>query len=105
MSGFTNDNPAKPYTFLQWKGTDVCMDFNCKCGANCHFDGHFAYSVKCPHCKTVWEMPCYLFPREASEKTSEYDRTNPKELEPDEDHSDEIVDAEGITRFIAKLVT
>lgn len=55
-----------PHAFLQWKGTDACFDFNCKCGSHCHFDGEFAYYVRCAHCKTVWQMPFNLFPREAN---------------------------------------
>lgn len=48
--------------FLQWKGTDACFDFHCECGESCHFDGYFAYHVKCPYCKTVWKMPNTLQP-------------------------------------------
>lgn len=55
-----------PHVFLQWKGTDVCLDFHCECGAHCHFDGDFAYALKCPHCGTLWEMPIYLYPRKAA---------------------------------------
>lgn len=55
----------RPSVFLQWKGTDACFDFHCKCGAFCHFDGDFAYVVQCPHCLTEWEMPCRLYPRVA----------------------------------------
>lgn len=101
--GFGYDGD-KPHAFIQWKGTDLCMDFSCECGAMCHFDGMFAYTVKCPHCGTVWEMPTILFPRKASEKTHAYWRDNAQRLEPDEDHSDEVVDAEGVTRFVAHPV-
>ncbi len=81
----TKTEHDKPYSFIQWKGTDVCMDFHCECGAHCHFDGGFAYTVQCPHCDTVWEMPIYLFPRKASEKTDEYWRDNPQLMPKDED--------------------
>src|SRR5688572_30638924 len=67
--GFTYDDVKEPHAFVQWKGTDVCMDFRCECGANCHFDGGFAYTVKCPHCETVWEMPWNIFPRKANDQT------------------------------------
>ncbi len=60
---FGFDVTEEPRAFIQWKGTDVCMDFHCKCGAHCHFDGYFAYVVQCPHCMTKWEMPFNLFPR------------------------------------------
>lgn len=78
-----------PHTFLQWKGTDVCMDFHCECGAHCHFDGDFAYAVKCPHCGTVWQMPCHMFPRKADARTYPYHVENAKLLDVDEDHTNE----------------
>lgn len=80
-----NSELTEPHAFIQWKGTDVCMDFCCECGANCHFDGEFAYTVKCPHCGVVWEMPQHLFPRKADARTNDYWRENPKLLVPDED--------------------
>ena len=49
-----------PSMFIQWKGTDVCMDFHCSCqegdGYSSHFDGYFAYAVKCPKCGAVYEL-------------------------------------------------
>jgi len=42
--------------FLQWKGTDVCLDFDCRCGASGHLDGYFAYAVRCTACGTVYEL-------------------------------------------------
>lgn len=47
------DTDAK--TFIQWKGTDVCIDFYCDCGRHTHFDGYFAYSVRCP-CGQIYEL-------------------------------------------------
>ena len=41
--------------FIQWKGTDVCLDFNCPCGRSGHFDGYFAYFLRCA-CGVVYEM-------------------------------------------------
>lgn len=55
--------PPAPNVFIQWKGTNVCMDFHCECGEHLHFDGYFAYAVKCPSCLVAWEMPSRLFPR------------------------------------------
>ena len=50
-------------TFIQWKGTDLCMDFNCpECGGHSHFDGMFAYSIQCPHCETYYKMPSEIGP-------------------------------------------
>jgi uncharacterized protein (DUF983 family) len=45
-------------TFIQWKGTDLCMDFMCpECGCQSHFDGYFAYYIDCPSCDSRFEMP------------------------------------------------
>lgn len=43
-------------TNIQWKGTDVCIDFDCPCGAHGHFDGYFAYSIRCKGCGKVYEL-------------------------------------------------
>jgi uncharacterized Zn finger protein len=51
--------------FIQWKGTDLCMDFSCECGESGHFDGAFAYAVRCRNCGAVWEMPAVVFPRKS----------------------------------------
>lgn len=48
--------------FVQWKGTDVCFDFWCECGAQGHFDGYFAYQVRCPKCEAVFAMPSTVYP-------------------------------------------
>lgn len=45
---------GKPHGWIQWKGTDVCMDVHCKCGESTHIDGDFVYSVKCPKCGTSY---------------------------------------------------
>lgn len=42
--------------FIQWKGTDVCMDFHCPCGADCHIDGAFTYSVRCGECGATYDL-------------------------------------------------
>ena len=42
--------------YIQWKGTDVCMDFHCMCGNSIHIDDDFVYAVKCLSCNTVWEL-------------------------------------------------
>lgn len=45
---------GSPRGWIQWKGTDVCMDIHCKCGYHSHVDADFAYFVKCPKCGTVY---------------------------------------------------
>lgn len=48
---YGNDNPEGPaHAWIQWKGTDVCMDLHCICGAHGHIDGDFVYSVQCRDC-------------------------------------------------------
>jgi len=49
---FKNDNN----TFIQWKGTDVCMDFWCECGYHSHIDGYFAYAIKCNGCERYFGL-------------------------------------------------
>jgi len=95
-----NVDIEEPHAFIQWKGTDVCMDFWCDCGAHCHFDGYFAYAVRCPHCKTIWQMPSHLFPRKADDHTYPGHVENAQNMEPDEDQSDEVTDSDGITRWV-----
>lgn len=41
---------GKPHGWIQWKGTDVCMSIQCKCGASSHIDSEFVYAVECPAC-------------------------------------------------------
>jgi hypothetical protein len=50
---------AKPKAvggWIQWKGTDVCMDVHCECGEISHIDGMFCYAVKCPACGAVYAL-------------------------------------------------
>jgi hypothetical protein len=55
-----------PSAFIQWKGTDVCMDCFCLCGRGFHVDAEFAYAVKCPHCGRTYEMSAMIEMREVS---------------------------------------
>lgn len=41
---------GRPDAFVQWKGTDLCMDFVCVCGVTSHVDGYFCYAVQCANC-------------------------------------------------------
>lgn len=43
-------------TFIQWKGTEVCLDLNCPCGKHSHFDTDFAYEIRCPGCQRVYML-------------------------------------------------
>lgn len=52
-SRYIEDSDASCY--IQWKGTDVCIDFLCPCGISHHYDGYFMYAIKCMVCGTVFE--------------------------------------------------
>lgn len=50
-----------PQVNIQWKGTEVCMDFQCECGDpddtyEFHFDGFMFGTVQCPRCGAVWDI-------------------------------------------------
>lgn len=52
-----NDNlPGDAHAWIQWKGTDVCMDMHCVCGTHGHIDDTFAYSVQCKDCGRKYAM-------------------------------------------------
>lgn len=53
---FTTPVGSDAYCFIQWKGTDLCMDLNCPCGHSGHIDGDFVYYVRCPECGSVYQM-------------------------------------------------
>jgi hypothetical protein len=45
---------GQAHGWIQWKGTNVCLDLHCACGNLSHVDGAFAYNVKCPECGRVY---------------------------------------------------
>lgn len=45
-----------PHGWIQWKGTDVCIDIHCPCGEHSHYDGDFAYAIQCPHCEKIYAL-------------------------------------------------
>ena len=54
---YNRDNSASgPHGWIQWKGTDVCMDVYCSCGHHGHFDGEFFYYYECPECHTKYAV-------------------------------------------------
>lgn len=46
-----------PSGHVQWKGTDVCLDFHCLCGAYGHVDDYFVYRVECGGCGRRYAVP------------------------------------------------
>lgn len=56
--------------FIQWKGTDACIDFTCgACNENCHFDGYFAHYLRCP-CGAVYEMGTQVIARRVTDESA-----------------------------------
>ena len=51
---------GKPHIWVQWKGTDLCADVHCACGAFSHFDGDFFYYFQCPACQQYWEVGTHV---------------------------------------------
>lgn len=54
------DSQPKPYGWIQWKGTDACIDVNCVCGALTHIDADFAYLIQCGECKRVFWPTAFI---------------------------------------------
>jgi len=42
--------------WVQYKGTDLCVDLHCECGHHGHYDGLFAYAMKCSKCTTPYAV-------------------------------------------------
>ena len=57
-----------PHGWIQWKGTDVCIDIHCKCGELSHYDGDFMYFIQCPYCNKIYEANGFIKLHEISEK-------------------------------------
>ena len=45
---------GKPHGWIQWQGTNVCMDVYCECGHHSHVDDEFVFYVRCPACKRTY---------------------------------------------------
>ena len=48
------------YGWIQWKGTDVCLDVNCKCGEITHIDADFTYLIQCGKCLRVYWPTAFI---------------------------------------------
>lgn len=54
MDRQTDPAPGAPHGWIQWKGTQVCMDFHCPCGHFGHIDDEFTYWIRCGGCGQVY---------------------------------------------------
>lgn len=78
-----------PCGWIQWKGTNVCMDVRCDCrpDALMHLDAEFTYFLRCPYCRRTFYVDGHvrLVPlREDEAAARELDsRAAIHDLEPD----------------------
>ena len=63
---------AAPSGWVQWKGTDVCMDVYCICGHHSHFDAEFLYYLRCPKCSRVFSVNAHIQLVELGKLEAEY---------------------------------
>lgn len=56
---FEAEHP-EPHGWIQWKGTDVCIDIYCECGAHLHHDGDFMYYIQCGKCQRYYECDGHI---------------------------------------------
>lgn len=45
---------------IQWKGTNVCMDVRCSCGAYGHIDAEFFYNYECAACGAKYAVDSHV---------------------------------------------
>lgn len=62
--------------WIQWKGTNVCMDLHCECGHMGHVDVDFFYYFKCPSCQKIYAVGqnVRLYPVSKEEIKDVYER-------------------------------
>lgn len=70
-----------PHGWIQWKGTEVCVDIHCSCGCHSHLDADFAYYVKCPSCKKIWALSPNIPLLEVPEDVDWLNKCDPREAE------------------------
>lgn len=44
------------FGWIQWKGTDACIDVECLCGNVEHLDGFFQYGWRCGECHRIYAL-------------------------------------------------
>jgi len=70
---YSQDNPkGEAHGWIQWKGTDVCMDMHCKCGYHGHMDTDFLYHYMCPKCERKYAVGSNVKLIELNEEQAKY---------------------------------
>jgi flavoprotein len=49
-----------PHGWIQWKGTEVCIDLHCSCGHHGHVDADFFYAYRCAGCGKCYHVGSYV---------------------------------------------
>ena len=55
-----DDLAGTPHGWIQFKGTELCMDVHCHCGQLTHIDGMFIYHVKCVSCGRMYQINAHV---------------------------------------------
>jgi hypothetical protein len=74
----TRPPEGSSHGWIQWKGTEVCMDFWCTCGHHGHVDAEFAYYIRCVECGQVYMANGHIemVPITAEEAAGEFSVVN-----------------------------
>jgi hypothetical protein len=77
--------PSDSHGWIQWKGTDVCIDLHCVCGYQGHIDGDFFYYYECAACGAKYAVGqnVKLIPLTPEQAAGEEFITDPLEKEED----------------------
>lgn len=71
------DRVEGPFGWIQWKGTNVCMDLHCACGHHGHIDTEFAYFYRCPECDRLYAVGATVRLHElTADERAEVERTS-----------------------------
>lgn len=82
----------QPHGWIQWKGTDVCVDLRCVCREDDdefgHYDGYGMYAIQCAKCGRVYRVMQNIGLVEATtdeQRQFLLDGWSPKQFDPTED--------------------
>lgn len=82
MSEPTDPKP-EAWAYIQWAGTDVSLDIACvNCHQVGHFDGYFAYELRCSSCGQLHKLDAMIGYRTIDD--DKRDMTNPPVIDMDD---------------------